>query len=149
MLAGLAHAQTPFWLTMADHVFDPSLFVALRPPQGVEGALYVDHKLETIYDMPDATKVRLGEEGELEDIGKELEDFNVVDVGLFWCGPGFVRALEDERDARGDCSTSDAVRRLSAQRAFAFPDIGPATWQDVDTPGARAHAETLYAGWDS
>lgn len=149
VLTGMAHAQAPFWLTMADHVFDPALFDNIHAPQGVEGALFVDAKLDSIYDMPDATKVNLGPDGELLAIGKEIPEFNVVDVGLFWCGPGFVQALELERDARGDCSTSDAVRRLSEQGTFAFPDIGAATWQDVDTPGARAHAEKLHASWNA
>jgi choline kinase len=144
----------PFWLTMADHLFDPTLFDALAAaggadalPEGTQGALWVDHKLDTIYDMPDATKVDLGPGDTLRDIGKEIPSFNAVDVGLFWCHQGFVDALVAERDARGDCSTSDAVRRLSAQSTFAFPDVGPALWQDVDTPGARAHAEKLVARW--
>ncbi len=144
----------PFWLTMADHLFDPALFDALAEtggaqalPDGTQGALWIDRKLDSIYDMPDATKVQLGQGDALEDIGKEIPAFNAVDVGLFWAAQGFVDALVAERDARGDCSTSDAVRRLSAQGTFAFPDVGPALWQDVDTPGARAHAEKLVSGW--
>ena len=71
----------------------------------------------------------------------------MVDVGLFWCGSGFVQALKDEAASRGDCSTSDAVRRLDAAGEFLFWDVGDALWQDVDTPGARAHAEKLIAAW--
>lgn len=141
----------PFWLTMADHIFEPRLFeeLALKPdfePQ-TQGALFVDYKLESIYDMPDATKVAFAADGQLAAIGKEIEPFDAVDVGLFWCAQGFVQALEQEQALRGDCSTSDAVRRLCAMGAFSFPDVGEATWQDVDTPGARAHAELLLKAW--
>lgn len=161
VLAGVRVAReagadaVPFWLTMADHVFDPRLFDdlvaraaddALIGPE-IEGALFVDAKLETIFDMPDATKVALDPAGKLSGISKELDDFSLVDVGLFWCGEGFVQALAEEFEARDDCSTSDAVRRLSARDAFAFLDIGEATWQDVDTPEARAFAEGLLVAW--
>jgi 1L-myo-inositol 1-phosphate cytidylyltransferase len=154
VLSGIQRAgqqAAPFWLTMADHIFEPAMFDWLATqgplPQGTQGALYVDRKLDSIFDMPDATKVLLDDQDQLMAIGKEIDPFNVVDVGLFWGDQGFITALEAERDARGDCSTSDAVRRLSALNAFAFPDIGPYTWQDVDTPEARAHAERLLASW--
>lgn len=140
----------PFWLTMSDHLFDPALFDTLhhsfRPGPEVQGMLVVDRKLATIFDMPDATKVSLDPtSGRLRAIGKDLADFDLVDAGLFWCGTGFVQALRAEKAHRQDCSTSDAVRRLDALGQFAFWDLGPHLWQDVDTPGARAHATRLLA----
>lgn len=137
----------PFWLTMSDHLFDPTLFDDLRDrfdrerSQEWQGALVVDRKLDTIFDMPDATKVRRRPADFA--IGKELQDFDCVDAGLFWCAPPFVEALRAERDRRGDCSTSDAVRHLHGEGHFGFWDIGEFLWQDVDTPGAREHAEAL------
>jgi choline kinase len=149
VLAGANKIGGPFWLLMSDHLFEPALFDRLRQDapriEASQGMLAIDLKLDTIYDMPDATKLQL--EDHLVAIGKDIEPFNVVDAGLFWCGPGFVRALEQELELRGDCSTSDAVRRLDASREFLFWDVGPHLWQDVDTPGARAHAEGLLAAW--
>ena len=156
VLAGVraSDGRVPFWLTMADHLFEPALFddIAQRLERaefldGMEGALFVDAKLETIFDVPDATKVRFGQDGRLEAISKELDPFDVADVGLFYAGQGFVDALIRALDERGDCSTSDAVKILCAQARFAFPDVGEALWQDVDTPGARMHAEKLAASW--
>ncbi len=137
----------PFWLTMSDHLFDPALFDHLRDfdqrrPDHWQGALWVDRKLDTIFDMPDATKVCL--EGDQFRISKQLSDFDAVDVGLFWCAQGFVDALRKELAHRGDCSTSDAVTRLVAQDTMGFPDVGPHLWQDVDTPQARQHAQQLW-----
>ena len=143
----LTRADEPFWLTMSDHLFDPALFDDLRQRFDQErypswgGALVVDRKLDTIFDMPDATKVR--SDPEHFGIGKQLEDFDLVDTGLFWCDKPFVAALEAERLERGDCSTSDAVRRLQAERRYGFWDLGEFLWQDVDTAGALAHASDL------
>lgn len=143
-----AEASAPFWLVMSDHLIDPTLFERLPDwaaeceRRGVGGSLAIDYDLDAIYDMPDANKLRRVD-GHLDAIGKELDDFDCVDVGLFWCGEGFVRALEAERELRGDCNTSDAMRRLDGADAALFWDVGDAWWQDVDTPGAREHAETL------
>ncbi len=146
-------ACLPFWLTMSDHVFDPALaktieeaFVPRLADARFEGMLGVDKKLDTIFDMPDANKVAWAG-GRFSDIGKQLEVFEMVDVGLFWCGTGFVEALRAEQNDRGDCSTSDAVRRLAEHDAFCFWDVGEHLWQDVDTPEARAHAESLVQKW--
>ena len=137
----------PFWLTMGDHLFEPSLFDAIASAEPfakeVRGALYIDRKLDTIFDVPDATKLRFDRRDRLEAIGKEIGEFNAVDVGLFWGDEGFIEALREALTERDDCSTSDAVTRLEAEGQFAFPDVGRALWQDVDTPEARAHAEAL------
>lgn len=151
VLAGAEIIGGPFWLLMSDHLFEPALFDRLRSDAKTiedesQGMLAIDLKLGSIYDMPDATKLNLVE-GRLDSIGKEIEPFNVVDAGLFWCGAGFVQALKDETAQRGDSSTSDAVRRLDSNKEFIFWDVGPCLWQDVDTPGARAHAEKLLKGW--
>lgn len=141
------HDASPFWLTMSDHLFLPPLFEDLsarffnEKPAHIQGALMVDYKLDTIFDMPDATK--LDTSSRPLSIGKELLSFTAVDAGLFWCSPSFVDALKAEKNTRGDCSTSDAVQRLHRDDRFLFWDIGPARWQDVDTPEARQYAETL------
>ena len=139
----------PFWLTMSDHLFSPRLFDDLYEnfspelPPNCGGSLIVDKKLDTIFDMPDATKVNT--DGASLEIGKDLSDFDLVDAGLFWCTPDFVKAMEEEKERRGDCSTSDGVRRLYDKDRFYFWDLKNHLWQDVDTPEAREHAEKLIA----
>lgn len=143
-----AAAQPPFWLVMGDHLIQPTLFD--EAPAAAEeferdevgGALAIDYDLEGVFDMPDANKLRF-DDGTLSAIGKEITPFDCVDVGLFWCGAPFIAALEAELAERGDCNTSDAMRRLDADGQARFWDVSDAWWQDVDTPGARAHAEAL------
>ncbi|WP_162687606.1 NTP transferase domain-containing protein [Bradymonas sediminis] len=165
-LANIGEAAVPFWLTMSDHLFDPAMFLKLRETfapaygdrsDGVQGMLVVDQKLDSIFDMPDANKLAFDkaalargvapQDAPLGAIGKDLPEFELVDAGLFWCGAGFAQALRAERDARGDCCTSDAVRRLDARGAMAFWDLGEHLWQDVDTPEARGHAEVIAGEW--
>lgn len=144
-------AAEPFWLTMSDHLFESAIFERLAerlqpadPGEAdLEGMLVVDSKIETIYDLDDANLVRTSGAGDLEDIGKDLVEFDVVDAGLFWCSDAFSEALDETRRERGDCSTSDAVRRLADAGTFGLFDLGDGHWQDVDTPGAREHAEQL------
>jgi hypothetical protein len=62
---------------------------------------------------------------------------------MFHCSP----ELFDELEAAmmdGDCSLSDGMRRLARRRRFLAMDIGDSQWQDVDTPEALAHAESVF-----
>lgn len=139
----------PFWLTMADHIFDPAMYEDLRAFPGnenPEGALIIDKKIDTIYDLPDATLLDLTGPDAFR-ISKLIEPFDLVDCGLFWADRPFIDALQEALDARGDCSTSDAVKALHAKGTFTLWDIGERLWQDVDTPGAREHAEKLVKTW--
>ena len=43
----------------------------------------------------------------------------------------------------GNCSLSDGMRQLAAERRLRALEIGEAHWQDVDTPEALAHAEAV------
>jgi choline kinase len=149
VLAGAATIDGPFWLTMSDHLLSVSLIERVAAWADVfEGdagvMLAVDSAIDQLYDVPDANKLRFVD-GKLDAIGKEIEPFDVADTGLFWCGEGFVRALEAERDVSGDCNTSDAMRRLDARDGALYLDVEGLPWQDVDTPGARLHAEKLIA----
>lgn len=153
VLSGLESCQElPFWLVMADHIFEPQIFDRLSQfdteqwqQQGWQGVLAVDYKLDSIFDMPDANKVHCTSSHFA--IGKDLTTFEMIDTGLFWCAEGFVNALKQERHARNDCSTSDAVRQLIATNQFGFWDVEDGLWQDVDTPEARQHAEKLVRNW--
>lgn len=151
---GAVPSAVPFWLTMSDHLFEPTLFDDLAASletgeTDLAGLLVVDRDLDGIYDLDDANTLRTGGDGELEAIGKDLETFDTVDAGLFWCDTGVVDALDDERRERGDCSTSDAVSTLARRGRFGWWDLGDADWQDVDTPGARERAEELARNWSA
>jgi choline kinase len=130
----------PFLLLMADHIFEPATASALlRQPLGRnEVILGVDRKIESVFDLDDATKVRV--EGDcIVEIGKNLRRYNALDTGMFLCQPALFQWLESAM-IDGNCSLSDGLRAMGQSRTFKSFDIGGAYWQDVDTPAAFDYA---------
>lgn len=133
-----------FLLLMADHIFEPRTARILMQQQLAPGEviLAVDSKIDDIFDLDDATKVR--RDGDLiVDIGKEIRRYDALDTGMFLCSPALFDNLEAAAK-NGNCSLSDAMLQLAAERRLRALDIGGAHWQDVDTPEALAHAEGIY-----
>jgi choline kinase len=102
----------------------------------------VDPKIDLIYGLDDATKVR--RDGDrIADIGKEIANYDALDTGMFLCSPVLFDKLESAtRD--GNCSLSDGMRQLALERNLRAFEIGDAHWQDVDTPEALSHADTIF-----
>ena len=144
VLAAAEMLEEQFLLLMADHLFDPQMLAAMRDVRLGPGevVLAVDRKLDSIYDMDDATKVRLAGD-HVAAIGKELTDFNGIDTGLFACSNALVAHLSAVEERRGDCSLTDGMRVLIERGRLRALDIGAAWWQDVDTLGALAHGVGL------
>ena len=145
VLAAADLLQQNYLLLMADHLFDLSIAAALcRIALGPdEIVLAIDRKVGEIYDLEDATKVRL-RDGRISAIGKALEVFDAADTGMFACSGALVQALRRGAEAAGgDCSLSDGMRLVAEAGNLSYLDIGAAWWQDIDTPGALDHAEYL------
>ena len=134
----------PFLLLMSDHIFEPETAAALihHPIRPGSVILAIDRKLDQIFDMDDATKVRCSG-NHITAIGKNLSPFDAVDTGMFLCTPAIFSAL-DRATVNGDCSLSDGMRLLAEHEKMLAFDIGDAIWQDVDTPEAFAYAERLF-----
>jgi len=144
VLKAAPHIRGEFFLMMADHVVDPSIYATLqREPARGGLVLAVDRKLTTIFDMDDATKVVTDDEDRIVAIGKQLTEFDAVDTGVFRCDPALFDALDRVYAERGDTSLSDAVQALAATGKARTADVGEAWWQDCDTPPTIKHAEKL------
>jgi len=139
--------REPFALMMSDHLFDPTILADMAAAQAPEGSvtLAVDSKVDSIFDLDDATKVQV-EGGRIVAIGKQLERYNAIDCGLFLCTPAIFEALEEARAAnKGDCSLSQGMQIIGSRGRFLPFDIGARWWQDVDTPEMLAHATAMLA----
>lgn len=134
----------PFLLLMADHLVSPSTlreFVS-GGLAGTDLVLGVDPRTgDTGVDAADATKVRLDGERVLA-IGKELEQYDAYDTGLFLCSRAVFDALQ-ESAASGEPSMSAAVRILAAQDRATTRLIDDGYWVDVDTPAQLQRAKRL------
>ena len=133
----------PTLLLMSDHLWSPSLLSAVvsYPIADGESVLGVDYRIESCFDLEDATKVQV-EGDRIKRIAKELSDYNALDTGVFLITPAFIEALEVIDGPRG-CSLSQGVAALAMQGRMKAADIGEASWIDVDTPEAHAEAERL------
>ncbi len=146
VLAGEPHLNGPFLLTMADHLFDPAIAEALvrsvPEPEGIN--LAVDYAVAQVFDIDDATKVRV-EQGSIVGIGKDLDRYDAIDTGIFLASPGLFRALR-ESVSEGKASLSDGVQRLAAAGKARVTDVSGLMWQDIDTPEALAEAGRKLLG---
>src|ERR1700733_118313 len=142
-LAAKEELHNPFLLLMSDHLFEPKTAKALfpQPLSDDEVILAVDRKIDRVFDLDDATKVRC-DGNHIVGIGKDLACYNALDTGMFLCSPSLFRRLESAKKD-GNCSLSDGMRQLGRERKLRAFDIGDAHWQDVDTPEALAYAENI------
>ena len=88
----------PFLLLMCDHLFEPQTAKRLlhQSISNDEVILAVDRKIHTVFDLEDATKVRLDGE-HIVDIGKDIASYDALDTGMFLCGPAIFEALESAK----------------------------------------------------
>jgi 1L-myo-inositol 1-phosphate cytidylyltransferase len=140
LLTAAGKVRAPFFLAMGDHLFESSILEQLIARADLNRLnLAIDKKIDSIFDLDDAMKVRT-ENNLIVAIGKKLESYNAIDTGIFLC-PETVfdylhRALKDD-----DCSLANGVRLMAEDGKALAIDIGEAWWQDVDTPEMLARAE--------
>lgn len=146
VLAAANHVDGPFVLAMGDHLFEHALLDALlsgSDPTQVN--LAVDRKIDAIFDLDDATKVKT-DGAALVDIGKQLDAYDAIDTGVFLCSTEiFTHLRAAAAKQNGDCSLSDGVRLMAAAQKVRAVDIGDAWWQDVDTPEMLQRADEMSA----
>ena len=131
-------------LTMADHILDDDIMKLVsnhQPPEG-GATLCVDYKLDTIFDIDDATKV-LAKDSFIKQIGKNLPKYNCIDTGVFIGTDGLMGAIDRVYKQKGDASLSEGVQFLADRGLMEILDIQDAFWQDVDNLDMLVHAEKL------
>ena len=132
----------PFIVAMADHMISSEILQRLlsTPMEGAK--LCVDRQAQAPPQLHDATRVWVDGRGFILQIGKALERWNAVDVGVFLFQPTIFPVLDKLMDDElRSCTVTRAVRRLiaSGERLRAC-DISGCFWLDVDTPEDLAYA---------
>ncbi len=140
VLCAASAIDRPFFLTMGDHLFEARILHRLLDIAAREHlSLAVDRKIDGVFDLDDATKVRT-EGRAITAIGKDLSEFDAIDTGVFLCSP-LVFTYFERAKVQGDCSLSSGVELMAREHKADAIDIGGAWWQDVDTPAMLARAE--------
>jgi len=135
------HLPDRFVLLMADHLFEAEILrnLVAAPLASGHCRLAVDFHLERIPDLADATKVVVLD-GRVADIGKEINNYNAIDTGIFLCTPGIFEALETAI-SEGKESLSDGIRELACCARMEAMDVGDLFWQDIDDEAGRLAGE--------
>jgi choline kinase len=125
-----------FILLMSDHIFNPRILSSLKGCKigADECMLCVDVRMKYILDINDATKVRVAD-GWIVEIGKSLEEYNGIDMGIFLCSPIIFTILE-RNITKGRYSLTESIRELALKgkmRAYCIDD-DENYWIDIDTP---------------
>ncbi len=132
-----------FFLLMSDHIFESKILQDLKKMNLDEDkcALVVDKSPKGHIDLDEATKVRI-ENGHIVKIGKNLEDYNGVDCGIFLLTPSIFEALEESRKS-GDETLSGGIRILGENGKVKPLDIKDHFWIDVDTESDYLEAKKI------
>lgn len=144
VLAASEHLGDVFIMTMADHVIGDELMEIAKDyqPSPSSAALLVDYKIDTIFDMDDATKV-LSKDCKIVSIGKQIEHYNCIDTGVFVCTRGILESLDRHLQENGDTSISEGVQDLAKEGNMFTVDVKDGFWQDVDTPEMLEYVEKI------
>jgi choline kinase len=132
---------------MCDHVFENAIVDRLLgsfAPGFLNIA--VDRKLNSIFDLEDAMKVQT-RGNKIVEIGKNLRNYNAIDIGVFVCPLETFDYLEQAKSlsSQSDCSLADGIQLMARDNKVFAIDIGESWWQDVDTPEMLQHAEREMA----
>ena len=140
VLAARAFVTERTLLMMADQIAAPALLRELCALPAASGptVLAVDRDLPRVFDIDDATKVKLTGD-RVAEIGKGLELYDAVSAGLFVMAPSLCRTLEQLLRP----SLTEGVAAAAREGLVTAHDVGAKLWQDVDSPPMRLHAEWL------
>ena len=132
--------DTPFLLTMSDHLLAPSLIerILLARPEPGEISLAVDRDKTDVFDVEDVTKVATSDD-RVVCIGKNLEEWDAADTGVFFCTEALFSALTRAHEHQKH-SLTDGVRDLAEAGKVNAVDVTGEDWIDVDTPEAFGEA---------
>jgi len=131
-----------FLLQMVDHIFDRAIYREVINFDREQGHSYlcIDRDIQAVFDLPDATKLVVEENGSISSISKDLNDFNACDTGLFLMSSDIFKYFE-QAGIQGRSTISNAVQDAGRANSFFTIDVTGIPWLDVDTYEAWEEAE--------
>ncbi|MBA7625780.1 Bifunctional IPC transferase and DIPP synthase [subsurface metagenome] len=125
----------PIVLCMGDHLLDRELVQRLLYRITIDETLCVDYTPVQPYEVAEATKVAIDDDGYIKNIGKDLVCWSAVDTGVFLLTKNFFKVLDGLAASLGtNVEMSDAIRFFISQgNRFNTCDVSGCFWMDVDT----------------
>ena len=133
VLAAQKYFRENFVLLMSDHVFDPSTLKKIQrlKLKNNECALAIDRNLKSALDVEDTTKVVV-KKGRVVNIGKNIENYNAFDTGMFFCSPNIFSVLK-KTTSIGKNSLTNGMNVYVKQGKLRILDNKGKFWSDCDT----------------
>ncbi len=143
LTARSAVGKESFILSMSDHLVSSMALRTVKNADANRNSLLVDFRLDKVYDLDDATKVRV-DNHRIRHIGKEIKDFNAVDCGIFKLTERFFIAMQNQINCGADSISAGITELIRRDDMFAIPMAANDLWIDVDTPQAYHFAEKYF-----
>ena len=113
-----------FILVMSDHIYGKAFL-----ERAVKGEGLIVDKAPKYTSIEEATKVRI-KDNRVEDIGKQLKDFDAIDTGFFVLTPEIFKVADEILSEKGKAELSEIVKRAKLK----VTPVSGFFWMDIDTP---------------
>ena len=125
----------PFVLAMGDHLISSSLVTTLLSESTITRTLCVDSETKNASQISDGTKVMADSKGRIIEIGKDLNNWQSIDTGLFMMDGEVLDNIKYLMNHQGNKVTiSEVVQHMADNgRHFQTCDVSGQFWADVDT----------------
>lgn len=122
-----------FILSMADHLMDQHIVERALKNIDRLPLLCVDQKPLNFFQLKDATKVFVGSDGYIEDIGKTIPKWNGLDTGLFLLDNTIFNIIHRMIKTTNSLILSQCIRQMIKSHRLWACDVSGLFWLDVDT----------------
>jgi len=134
-LGANAVVSKSFVLSMADHIFSDNIYdILLKNYKGDDIVLATDPmRIKGIYDLEDCTKV-FGENANILKIGKHINNYNRLDMGVFVMKTKTVSNIsqEIERNNKKFGVSNIILAGIALNLKVTYFDFSNTIWVDVD-----------------
>ncbi|MEM3641014.1 MAG: sugar phosphate nucleotidyltransferase [Candidatus Bathyarchaeia archaeon] len=136
-----------FLLLMGDHYFEKAIIERAVKNSIRQPLLCIDKNPRYPPQIRDATKVLVDEYGYVVDIGKNVQAWNAVDVGLFLLDGAIFEVINSLEKQKPFLDVAECIRYLSLNVKPVWGcDVSGHFWFDIDTPLDVEFVENLLRG---
>lgn len=118
VIKGMDIIKEKFILLVADYIFEPKKLLDFKNSKINNGecVVCVDENIDNVFDIENAMKVYTTD-NKINEMGKNLKNYNAVGTGMFLCYSNFFKTLELEQNIkRGHYSLTEIMTAPVKQR---------------------------------